>query len=306
MDVPVKVNLVEVGPRDGFQSVTAFIPTREKEEIIRGLHDSGLSRIEITSVVSEKAVPQLSDAKRIIQDGNQLSDCRSQILVPNLRHAERALDFGAKKLVFVLSASPTHNQHNVRLSVEDSVAQLKAIHAMHPPETSMRVNIATALDCPFEGAMCVSKVTNLADEILSISSNVEIAICDTTGRCPPTKVTELFRSLYTLFDFQEWVFHAHDTFGTGIANCLAAWREGVKTFDSSVAGLGGCPFAPGSSGNVATEDLVWLFEEMSVDTGVHLGKLIEVANRVGSLPTALTGGRVRHALTTAESERPTE
>ena len=295
MDVPVKVNLVEVGPRDGFQSVTAFIPTREKEEIIRGLHDSGLSRIEITSVVSEKAVPQLSDAKRIIHDGNQLSACRSQILVPNLRHAERALDFGAKKLVFVLSASPTHNQHNVRLSVEDSVAQLKAIHAMHPPETSMRVNIATALDCPFEGAMCVSKVTNLADEILAISSNVEIAICDTTGRCPPTKVTELFRSLNTLFDFQEWVFHAHDTFGTGIANCLAAWREGVKTFDSSVAGLGGCPFAPGSSGNVATEDLVWLFEEMSVDTGVQLDKLIEVANRVGSLPTALTGGRVRHA-----------
>ena len=295
MDVPVKVNLVEVGPRDGFQSVTAFIPTREKEEIIRGLHDSGLSRIEITSVVSEKAVPQLSDAKRIIHDGNQLGACLSQILVPNLRHAERALDFGAKKLVFVLSASPTHNQHNVRLSVEDSVAQLKAIHAMHPPETSMRVNIATALDCPFEGAMCVSKVTNLADEILAISSNVEIAICDTTGRCPPTKVTELFRSLNTLFDFQEWVFHAHDTFGTGIANCLAAWREGVKTFDSSVAGLGGCPFAPGSSGNVATEDLVWLFEEMSVDTGVHLGKLIEVANRVGNLPTALTGGRVRHA-----------
>ena len=295
MDVPVKVNLVEVGPRDGFQSVTAFIPTREKEEIIRGLHDSGLSRIEITSVVSEKAVPQLSDAKRIIHDGNQLGACLSQILVPNLRHAERALDFGAKKLVFVLSASPTHNQHNVRLSVEDSVAQLKAIHAMHPPETSMRVNIATALDCPFEGAMCVSKVTNLADEILAISSNVEIAICDTTGRCPPPKVTELFRSLNTLFDFQEWVFHAHDTFGTGIANCLAAWREGVKTFDSSVAGLGGCPFAPGSSGNVATEDLVWLFEEMSVDTGVQLDKLIEVANRVGSLPTALTGGRVRHA-----------
>ena len=300
MDVPVKVNLVEVGPRDGFQSVTAFIPTREKEEIIRGLHDSGLSRIEITSVVSEKAVPQLSDAKRIIHNGNQLSACRSQILVPNLRHAERALDFGAKKLVFVLSASPTHNQHNVRLSVEDSVAQLKAIHAMHPPETSMRVNIATALDCPFEGAMCVSKVTNLAGEILAISSNVEIAICDTTGRCPPTKVTELFRSLNTLFDFQEWVFHAHDTFGTGIANCLAAWREGVKTFDSSVAGLGGCPFAPGSSGNVATEDLVWLFEEMSVDTGVHLGKLIEVANRVGNLPTALTGGRVRHAFNNSQ------
>ena len=303
MDVPVKVNLVEVGPRDGFQSVTAFIPTREKEEIIRGLHDSGLSRIEITSVVSEKAVPQLSDAKRIIHVGNQLSACRSQILVPNLRYAERALDFGAKKLVFVLSASPTHNQQNVRLSVEESVAQLRAIHSIHPSETSMRVNIATALDCPFEGAMCVSKVTNLANEILAISSNVEIALCDTTGRCPPTKVTELFRSLNALFDFQEWVFHAHDTFGTGIANCLAAWREGVNTFDSSVAGLGGCPFAPGSSGNVATEDLVWLFGEMSVDTGVHLDKLIEVANRVGSLSTALTGGRVRHAFNNRREQK---
>ena len=302
MDIPVKVNLVEVGPRDGFQSVTAFIPTREKEEIIRGLLDSGLSRIEITSVVSEKAVPQLSDAERIIHDGNQLSACRSQILVPNLRHAERALDFGAKKLVFVLSASPTHNQHNVRLSIEESVAQLRAIHSIHPPETSMRVNIATALDCPFEGTMCVSKVTNLVNEILAISSNVEVAICDTTGRCPPTKVTELFRSLNTLFDFQEWAFHAHDTFGTGIANCLAAWREGVRTFDSSVAGLGGCPFAPGSSGNVATEDLVWLFEEMSVDTGVHLDKLIEVANRIGSLPTALTGGRVRHAFNNSREQ----
>jgi len=294
--IPSKVNLVEVGPRDGFQAVSQFIPTAEKEEIIRGLHNSGLSRVEITSVVSERAVPQLSDARSIIEVVNQLSTCATQVLVPNVKYAERALDFGAQKLVFVLSASPSHNYRNVRLSIEDSLTELREVLSIHPHNASLRVNLATALDCPFEGMTSPSEVINLVEKILAMSSNIELAICDTTGRCTPNKVAELFSKLISIFGRQGWGFHAHDTFGTGVANCLAAWQEGIDTFDCSVAGLGGCPFAPGSSGNVATEDLVWLFEAMSVDTGVKMEKLLEVANHVESLPKALTGGRVRHAL----------
>ena len=149
--------------------------------------------------------------------------------------------------------------------------------------------------------VCVTS-ENLVEKILAMSSNVELAICDTTGRCTPDKVAQLFSHLISVFDDQDWVFHAHDTFGTGVANCLAAWHEGIDTFDCSVAGLGGCPFAPGSSGNVATEDLVWLFEAMSVDTGVQMEKLLEVANQVGRIPTALTGGRVRHALSNQQNQ----
>lgn len=302
MKLPLKVNLVEVGPRDGFQAVSGFIPTTEKEKIVRGLHNSGLSRLEITSVVSKRAVPQLSDARSIIEVGNQLDTCLTQVLVPNVKYAERALDFGAKKLVFVLSASPSHNYRNVRLSIKDSLTELREVLSLHPSNASLRVNIATALDCPFEGVTPSSNVTNLIEKILSMSSNIELAICDTTGRCAPDKVAQLFSHLISVFDDQDWVFHAHDTFGTGVANCLAAWHEGIDTFDCSVAGLGGCPFAPGSSGNVATEDLVWLFEAMSVDTGVQMEKLLEVANQVGRIPTALTGGRVRHALNNQQNQ----
>ena len=292
----MQVNLVEVGPRDGFQAIPAIIATEEKEKIIRGLYDAGLRRVEITSVVSNRALPQLSDAGKIISFGNQLSGCLTQVLVANAKYASIALKQGARKLVFVVSASQTHNQKNVRLSVEESLGEFREIAAMHPPTTPLRVNIATALDCPFEGTMSVSKVMHLVEQILAISANVELAICDTTGRNSPRRVTTLFNRLISDFDQENWVFHAHDTYGMGIANCLAAWHEGVKTFDSSIGGLGGCPYAPGSSGNVATEDLVWLFEDMSIDTGVDMDMLLTVAETASSLPTALTGGKVRQAL----------
>ena len=260
-----KVQIVEVGPRDGFQSVGPFIPTETKIDLLQSIFSAGIRRVEATSFVSKSAVPQLADAEAILLAANQLQGLDAQVLIPTERQAVRAIDAGAMHLSFVLSVSDSHNYSNVRRSTSESIEEYAAIMRMMPVGARMRLNIATAFDCPYDGRVDEEVTTSVLKRILLAPLPNEIALCDTTGRVTPDHVSTLFEKCQRLFpEIDDWAFHAHDTYGLGTANTLAAWNAGVKIFDASVAGLGGCPFAPGATGNVATEDLVWMFEGMGV------------------------------------------
>jgi len=292
-----KVQIVEVGPRDGFQSVAPFIPTARKIAMIDALHAAGVRRIEATSFVSQSALPQLADAAQVLAAAQALPGLDPQVLVPTARHAERALEAGATHLAFVLSVSERHNRGNVRRTPAESAQEYAAIVAMLPQPARLRLNVATAFDCPHLGRIDDAATLALLDGLVATAPHAEIALCDTTGRVTPAHVERLFVAVRDRFGPDlRWAFHAHDTYGLGAANTLAAYTAGVRVFDGSVAGLGGCPFAPGATGNVATEDLVYMFDGMGIATGIDLAGLLEVAVEVVDLPGAQTGGRVRVAI----------
>ena len=292
-----QVTIVEVGPRDGFQSIAPIIPTPVKTALIERLHAAGVRRMESTSFVSEKAVPQLADAPAIVEATARLPGLDAQVLVPTARHAERALAAGARHLSAVLSVSERHNMGNVRRTPLESAADYAQMAAMLPDGAAMRLNLATSFDCPHSGRVEASAVLSLLERLVAASTDVEIALCDTTGRADPRQVRDLFAAARDRFpEVLAWAFHGHDTYGLGAANALTAWDAGVRIFDAAVAGLGGCPFAPGATGNVATEDLVWMFDRMGIATGIDLERLIEAADMVAELPGAQVGGRVRNAI----------
>lgn len=296
MTASPQVVIVEVGPRDGFQSVSQLIPTAHKIALIERLHHAGVMRMETTSFASPSAIPQLADAPEIVAATAAMSTLDSQVLVPTARHAERALAAGAKHLSAVLSVSERHNMGNVRRTPMQSVADYTHIAAMLPSGAKMRLNLATAFDCPFTGRIDVEEVLALLEPLVAAAKDVEIALCDTTGRADPAQVRTLFETVGVNFPHvRSWAFHGHDTYGLGAANAFSAWQVGVCIFDASVAGLGGCPYAPGATGNVATEDLVWMFEKMGVVTGIDLHRLIDVATDISALPGSRVGGRVRRA-----------
>jgi hydroxymethylglutaryl-CoA lyase len=291
------VQIVDVGLRDGFQPIVPFIPTAQKLAILNRLHAAGLRRVEATAFVSDKAVPQLADAAELLAAAQALPGMDAQVLVPNARHADRALAAGADHIAFVLSVSPKHNMSNVRRTPRESVVEYAEIVEALPPGTRIRLNIATAFDCPFDGPVALQDTLALMDALIDIAPAAEICPCDTTGRVTPDRVAELFGAAKARFpQVCRWAFHGHDTYGLGVANVVAAWNAGVSAIDASFGGLGGCPFAPGATGNVATEDIVWMFEAMKVTTGVALDRLVEVAATAAALPGALVGGRVREAL----------
>ena len=281
------VQLVEVGPRDGFQMIGPFIPTRAKLSLIAGLQDAGVRRIEVTSFVSRRALPQFADAEQVLAEALALPGLDAQVLVPTARHAERALDCGATHLSFILSASEAHNHANLRRTVAQSILEFRDIVAMMPDHVSVRLNVATAFDCPYDGAVGRDALFDLLERLVAAAGDVEVALCDTTGRAGPSAVEDVFATALGRFpEVSGWAFHGHDTFGMGIANVLAAHAAGVRVFDASIAGLGGCPFAPGASGNVATEDVLSTFDTMGVPTGIALSTLLQVAGEAARLPGA--------------------
>ena len=291
------VTIVEVGPRDGFQSIEQFIPTDHKIQLIQSLHGAGLARIEATSFVSPAALPQMADAPEVLAACDAMPGLDAQVLVPTVRHAARAVAAGARHLAFVLSVSERHNRGNVRRAPSESVEDYRQIVAELPAGARVRLNVATAFDCPHDGSLDEAQTLALLEPLVAIFPAAEICLCDTTGRVTPKHVETLFTQAMGRFpEVAGWAFHGHDTFGMGAANVLAAWGAGIRIFDASIAGLGGCPFAPGATGNVATEDLVWMFEGMGIRTGIDLDRLAEVATAITSLPGAQVGGRVRDAL----------
>lgn len=300
------VSIVEVGPRDGFQPIDQFIPTEQKLALIDKLYDAGIRRMEATAFVSPRAVPQMADAPQLLAFCANKPGLDVQVLVPSQRQAERALAADARHLAFVLSVSPKHNQSNVRRTPRESVEDFRAILSMLPADARVRINLATSFDCPFDGPVEPEEALALIEALVDISPQSEFCLCDTTGRVTPDRVGDLFRRAQARFpQVRQWAFHGHDTYGLGVANALAAYQAGVGVVDSSFGGLGGCPFAPGATGNVATEDLVWTFARMGVATGVDLTRLLEAAEEAGALPGACVGGRVRNALGTRAGQAET-
>jgi len=291
------VEIVEVGPRDGYQGIQPFIPTETKLSLMRKLVATGLRRIEIGSFVSAKALPQMRDTSEILAACAAFPQLKPQVLVPNEKWGREAVAAGAKQLVFVLSVSKSHNRNNVRRTPDGSAEEYARLLKSIPSNIEIRLDLATSFDCPFEGRVPVANSLKLLERLVALKPDAEICFCDTTGRADPTHVEELFlAAMKRLPDVSVWALHAHDTYGLGLANVHAAWRTGVRVFDASFAGLGGCPFAPGATGNVATEDLVWMFHRMGVSTGIDIDAMVAVAKEGAEIPGGLSGGRVRSAL----------
>jgi hydroxymethylglutaryl-CoA lyase len=290
------VEILEVAPRDGFQSIAQPLPTDTKIAIIEGLLAAGYRRMEIGSFVSPKAVPQMADMGVIAERFRDREGLRLAVLVPNRKGAELAVNHGLRELVYVFSASEAHNLKNVRQSMEQSLGQLTEIVALGAGMDALRlrVAVATAFDCPFDGAVPMDTLRYAVGRVREIAPGAEIALCDTTGRANPFQVEQRFTAIMSEFTGAPgWAFHGHDTFGMGVANALFAYEAGVRNFDVSAAGLGGCPFAPGATGNTSAEDLVFAFEQGGITTGIRLEKLLTIADEISGLPGACVGGHLR-------------
>ncbi len=289
------VTIVEVAPRDGFQAVKEFIPTETKIHIVEALAATGVPRMEIGSFVSPKAIPQLVDTSEVLQRARLPESMRVHVLVPNRKGLELAKAAGLREVGWVLSVSESHNQSNVRRSVDQSFADFEQAWAELGEGVRLRFSFATSFDCPFEGRTPESRVIACVERLLRIVPEVEIGIADTTGRAAPNHVRELFSILARDYasDKVELCFHGHDTYNLGIANAIAAYEAGVRIIDGAAAGLGGCPFAPGATGNTATEDLVFAFEHMGISTGIDFAKLLEAADLTQAVAPAQAGGRIR-------------
>ena len=289
------ITLIDVAPRDGFQAVRDFIPTETKIEALRKLERSGLSRIEIGACVSPKAIPQMADIDALLAEARG-KPYRAAVLAPNAKGVALALEKGAEDIVYVLSVSEAHNQSNVRRSVADSFTELERALAEAGDRTfSFRFNLATCFDCPFDGTVAIQAVRDCVETALRLRPETEFGICDTTGRAGPGHVRDLFQGLIADYASEKtsFGFHGHDTFGLGVANAIAAFEAGVRIFDAAAGGLGGCPFAPGATGNTASEDLVFAFEHMGISTGVDLDALLEAADFCAAVEPGQAGGHVR-------------
>jgi len=270
------VLISEVGPRDGLQSIKTTMPTADKLAWINGLHAAGLREIEVCSFVPAKVLPQMADAAQVVAHAVSLPNLTVMALVPNLRGAEAAIAAGVHKLTIPVSASEAHSLANVRKSRSDMVAEVRSIVALRnelAPGIQVEVGVSTAFGCTLQGSVIDEDVIRIAEELAKAGVD-EIGLSDTTGMANPEQVRRLFNKVRAAIGDKTGAAHMHNTRGLGLANCLAAFDVGVTTFDSSQGGLGGCPYAPGASGNVVTEDLVFMFEAMGVDTGVDLEKLI--------------------------------
>jgi hydroxymethylglutaryl-CoA lyase len=290
------VEILEVAPRDGFQAVKAFIPTETKIQLIEGLAACGFTRIEIGSFVSPKAIPQMADTPEILERAKLPKSLRVMALVPNARGLDLALAAGIREISWVISVSESHNRSNVRRSVDDSFRDFAAAwNGLGAARPKLRLGLSTCFDCPWEGRVPEDAVIRAVERAIGIAPDVEIGICDTTGRAAPDHVGGLFARLMPRYasDRVTFAYHGHDTYGLGVTNAIEAWRQGVRVIDGAAGGLGGCPFAPGAAGNTASEDLVFAFEHMGVDTGIDFDRLLAAADRIAAVAPEQAGGKLR-------------
>jgi len=269
------VLISEVGPRDGLQSVKSIMSLHDKCRWIDALVHAGVREIEVGSFVPPSLLPQLADTADVVRHALTHEGVTVMALVPNLKGAQAALAAGVHKLTMPVSASREHSLANVRKTPEEMIGQVRAIAALRDevaPHVTLEAGIATAFGCTLQGRVPEDDVIRLAAMAIEAGAN-ESGLSDTVGYANPAQVRRLFRRLRQEIGTHAGAAHMHNTRGLGLANCLAAWDEGVRTFDSSLGGLGGCPYAPGASGNVVTEDLVFMFEAMGVATGIDLEKI---------------------------------
>jgi hydroxymethylglutaryl-CoA lyase len=275
-----RIEITEVGPRDGFQNVKTFIPTEDKVAIIRGLVAAGIRNLELTSFVSPKAIPQLADASLVCREIlEQYGDSiRMSALVPNLKGAQSAWEAGIREVNCVVSVTPEHNKANINRTHEESLLEIARMRQALP-DIKVRVDLATTFACPFSGWVSPDAVATLAAKVVALGVE-EMVLCDTIGVATPDRVHDVAVQMQKAFPNVRFSLHLHDTRGMGLVNTLAGVMAGITTFETSIGGLGGCPFAPGAAGNTATEDMVNMFNDMGIETGVNLEKLLQVVGMV--------------------------
>jgi hydroxymethylglutaryl-CoA lyase len=272
-----KLFIQEVAPRDGFQNEARFIETDDKIAFIDQLSQCGYAKIEVTSFTSPKAIPALKDAEAVMHRIRRNPDVVYTVLVPNLRGAERAMSCGVDEVNLVMSVSETHNLSNLRMSRERSFEQLAAvIGEVRNTSTAINVSLSTVFGCPMQGDIAQDDVLAWVDRFAQLGVD-GVTLCDTTGMAYPTQAGNLFTAVLARFPNLQVTAHFHNTRGMALANTVTALQTGVLRFDSSLGGLGGCPYAPGASGNVTTEDMVHMLELMGYDTGVNLEGILAIS-----------------------------
>ena len=289
-----RVRVTEVGTRDGFQSEERFIDTAVKAEVIDALIAAGVRHIEATSFVSPRAVPQLADAHEMLSLLTRRKDASIAALAPNARGAERALGAGVDEIVCFVSASETHNRANLNASIDESLANVDEVAAIVRGKVHVRGAVACAFGCPFEGEVPVQAAMRVVDHYAKLGVDA-LTLGDTTGMATPPTVARLVQAVAERYPSLPIALHFHNTRGVGLANVMTGLDLGVREYESSIGGLGGCPFAPGATGNICTEDLVYLLEESGFDTGIDLDALIGVARRVESVIGRQLPGQVMKA-----------
>ncbi|QPQ32572.1 hydroxymethylglutaryl-CoA lyase [Lysinibacillus sp. JNUCC 51] len=277
MQLPKHVTLKEVGPRDGLQNEKTHLATADKVQLVNLLSQTGLNYIEVTSFVHPKWIPQLADAVEVLQTIKRQKDITYAALVPNMRGLERALQAEVDEVSVFMSASESHNQSNINKSINETFPILQeVVVGARAANKNVRGYISTVIGCPYEGYIQPEKVLRVTEKLLEMGVD-EISLGDTIGVGVPTQVENLLEELLKRYPAENFAMHFHDTRGTALANIVQSLEMGITKFDSALGGLGGCPYAKGASGNVATEDLLYLLDEMGIKTGVELSKVLEAA-----------------------------
>ncbi len=290
--IPTAVRVVEVGPRDGLQNEKVQIPTEQKIQFIQMLAEAGLPVVEATSFVSPRAIPQLSDADAVMAGLTRLPTTEYPVLVPNLKGMERALTAGLRSIAVFTAASESFTRHNINATIAESLANFRPVVALARQEgIAVRGYISTVFGCPYQGTVDPEQVLTVARDLLEMGVE-ELSLGDTIGVATPDQVVRVLDLLLTKGNIpvERLAVHFHDTRGTALANVLMALQMGVSIVDSAAGGLGGCPYAPGAAGNLATEDLLYMLHGMGISTGVSLGKVVEatrfIAPLLGHPPTS--------------------
>lgn len=291
-----RIHVQEVGTRDGLQVECRFVPTADKIALVDALSETGVAKIEVTAFVSPRAVPALADAGEVLRGIRRAPGVTYAALVPNLKGAERAVDAGADELNLVMSASESHNLTNLRMTRERSYAGLREVAALaRSAGVAVNVSLSCAFGCPMEGDVPADDVLGWAGRYLDDLGADGVTLCDTTGMAHPGQVAALFAAVRTRWPQAPITLHFHNTRGMGLANVLAAIDAGADRFDASLGGIGGCPYAPGATGNICTEDMVHALALMGYDTGVDLAALLAASRRLPGLIGHDTPGQVAKA-----------
>ena len=290
-----EVRVTEVGPRDGFQSEKTVLKTEDKIDIINNLIEAGFPRIEVSSFVSPKAIPQLADAETILNKVNRNSNTTLAALVPNSRGALRAVEAKLDQIVVFLSASESHNKKNVNRSVDESLQGFREIADIAGKNNiPIQGDIATAFGCPFEGNISPKKLANISKEYKKMGFK-GVTLGDTTGMATPVVVKDAINAIRDNVPDFNITLHFHNTRGVGLANVMTGLNEGITDYESCFGGMGGCPFAPNATGNICSEDLIYLLHEMGIKTGIDLDKTIAIAKKVENLVGHKLPGQVMRA-----------
>lgn len=296
MNLPKQVTIIEVGPRDGLQNEPSFVSTADKVNLINALSQSGLKHIEVTSFVSPKAIPQMADHDIVFREIEKHDEVHYSALVPNQQGMEMALAAGVKEVAIFTAASETFNQRNIHCSIKESIERFKPVFDLaNQHHITVRSYISCVLGCPYEGEIKPEKVVEVIHALKALGAK-EISFGDTIGVGTPRQTNTLLEHITKSMPLDDIAMHFHDTYGQAIANIFSALAWGVNRFDSSLAGLGGCPYARGATGNVATEDVLYLLHGLGIETGVDIYKLVTIGDEICTLLKRRNQSKVANAL----------